>query len=443
MAETHIALEDQQTSAETMRRFLAAIAGGSRGVVQSYDEDLEVVEASPQAQSVDVEPGAALVGLDDEFVAYINSTDKAVTISANSSGNDRIDTIVVEIDLSQPAGSDTAQVKVVEGTPAGSPSAPTLTQTATVYQFPLADIAVADGFSVITNANITDRRTYASLMLRTVDVQTFTASGTWTKPSGVTFVIVEAIGAGGGGAAGYRQAASTNRFGGGGGSSGIRVLRHFLASDLGATETVTIGAGGAGGTAHASDSQSTNPPGSDGGNTTFGSHVTAHGGEGAPSNSGGDAENQTDSVQVGTSGNTRLAQPGSIATDGGNGAAGAGQAGSASHEGPGGGGGAGGVDTGNSEGAGAAGGAGRDASLTTMSLGGGGGAGGAAGGTAGTNGTGFDGGGGGGGNASGGGGAGGDGSQGGGGGGAGGGTNGVTGGDGGDGGDGWVRVISW
>lgn len=93
---------------------------------------------------------------------------------------------------------------------------------------------------------------------------TFTATGTWTKPDGVTDdtpVFIDAWGAGGGG----------NSNGGGGGAAyAATVVR---AGDLGATVTVTIGAGGAGtgGTGF----------GGNGGNTTFGAAVTAYGGGGA------------------------------------------------------------------------------------------------------------------------------------------------------------------
>jgi hypothetical protein len=93
---------------------------------------------------------------------------------------------------------------------------------------------------------------------RTAEV--FTASGTWTKPAGLpddTPVYVEAWGGGGGG-----RSASNNAGGGG----GAYAARWFRAGDLGATVTVTIGAGGAAQTA--------------GGNTTFGTFLTAFGGGG-------------------------------------------------------------------------------------------------------------------------------------------------------------------
>lgn len=102
-----------------------------------------------------------------------------------------------------------------------------------------------------------------------VDVQTFTSSGTWTKPASGTYAIIEAWGGGGGGANGH----SSSDYGGGGGG-GAYSFALILLSDLGSTETVTIGAGGAGG------ADGGNNDGSAGGNTTFGSHLTAYGGGG-------------------------------------------------------------------------------------------------------------------------------------------------------------------
>ena len=77
--------------------------------------------------------------------------------------------------------------------------------------------------------------------LGALDVQEFSSSGTWTKPLLGSVAIIEIIGAGGSGGA-SKNAADTAAAGGSGGA-----YRQFIVplTALSATETATIGAGGA------------------------------------------------------------------------------------------------------------------------------------------------------------------------------------------------------
>lgn len=104
----------------------------------------------------------------------------------------------------------------------------------------------------------------------------FNSSGTWTKPTGLNYIIVEGVGAGGGGG----QSVSSGGGEGSGaltGGSGGYFKKIISADSLGATETVTIGAGGLG----APSSGSTT--GGTGGTTSFGSHCQSTGGTGGTS----------------------------------------------------------------------------------------------------------------------------------------------------------------
>ena len=127
-----------------------------------------------------------------------------------------------------------------------------------------------------------ERTKQAIAFQKGAEYQEFTSSGTWTKPDSINYVMVEVWGAGGGGASGDR---STGTIGGSGGGGGAYIYKIFRASDLGATETVTIGAGGTGGTALTANGYGNS--GTVGGNTTFGTKLTGYGGIGGQKSAGG------------------------------------------------------------------------------------------------------------------------------------------------------------
>lgn len=105
-----------------------------------------------------------------------------------------------------------------------------------------------------------------------LDYQVFTSSGTWTKPAGLTGdeLVFGYLWAGGG----QGGTATSSTWGGGGGGGCLPFM--CKASDLGSTESVTIGAGGSGGGGIA------------GGNTVF-HGMTAYGGTGGSNNVSGNS----------------------------------------------------------------------------------------------------------------------------------------------------------
>lgn len=105
------------------------------------------------------------------------------------------------------------------------------------------------------------------------DVQTFLASGTWTKPAGAnagSIVFVQLWGAGG---AGGNNSNSGSGHAGGGGAGGDYFEMCLKAGDLASTIAVTLNAGGV-------HSSLINTSGGAGGSTTFGSICSANGGAG-------------------------------------------------------------------------------------------------------------------------------------------------------------------
>jgi len=84
-----------------------------------------------------------------------NDADVSITLSTAHATLDRIDVIYLEIN--EGSGVRANSVNKLTGTPASTPVAPTLTNTSTVHQYPLAHIYVSAGVTTIYQADITNK----------------------------------------------------------------------------------------------------------------------------------------------------------------------------------------------------------------------------------------------------------------------------------------------
>ncbi|MDO9550556.1 MAG: PKD domain-containing protein [Methanoregula sp.] len=124
--------------------------------------------------------------------------------------------------------------------------------------------------ATFTNQAVTNNKAPPTYVVRS-----FTTSTTWTAPAGVTSVeyLVVAGGGGGGGTSSYATAYG----GGGGGAGGFRTGSVYTVTPENSYD-ITVGAGGAGGATGAN-------PGTNGGNSVFGTITSIGGGYGAGSDS--------------------------------------------------------------------------------------------------------------------------------------------------------------
>jgi len=130
----------------------------------------------------------------------------------------------------------------------------------------------------------------------------YTANGTWTKPTGAKIVEVYVIGGGGGGGSGDVHSSDANlRDGGSGAGGGSFAYKKFLASALGTSETVVVGAGGTGGAGRGTQGGGNN--GTDGGLSSFGTNLLK-------------ATGGIKGVTPGTSGNAAVGGAGGAQTNG-------------------------------------------------------------------------------------------------------------------------------
>ena len=107
--------------------------------------------------NIAVETGSAI--LKDGYV-YVREASGNVTIGAADGSNPRIDRIILRIKRESQSDRGTVTLAVLAGTPAGSPSAPALTQSSTTWETSLAQVLVDAGATAIAVGKVTSERAF-------------------------------------------------------------------------------------------------------------------------------------------------------------------------------------------------------------------------------------------------------------------------------------------
>lgn len=124
----------------------------ANGVVKGVANSMEPY-ANSTGMIVRVKSGDALI----QGHYMVSDAEEQLAVSAADATDPRIDLVVAQVDMV----NNVMSFAVVAGTPSGSPSAPALTQSSSVWQIPLAHIAVAAAATTIAAGNVTDYRQYA------------------------------------------------------------------------------------------------------------------------------------------------------------------------------------------------------------------------------------------------------------------------------------------
>lgn len=142
---------DRKYSAEDWAAYFSSFIGN--GVYANPSDGLQVVVATGMGITIKVGSGF----INGYF--YRNTTDLSKTIAYADGIYSRIDRVVLRWSLID----RNITVAVLQGTPASTPVAPSLTRDVETYELALADILVGQGVTGLVQSDITDLRTNTTL----------------------------------------------------------------------------------------------------------------------------------------------------------------------------------------------------------------------------------------------------------------------------------------
>ncbi|MCE5343869.1 MAG: hypothetical protein LLF96_09875 [Eubacteriales bacterium] len=135
-------------SSDILARFLARYF--RNGVFGNDSTSFQIV--AHNGMTVTVHPGFANINGRQVY----EESDRVLTVQAAEANLDRIDTVVLRLDLSLSALN--IDLYIVKGVAALTPVAPTLTRNASVYELGLANLMIAKNTTAVSQERITDTR---------------------------------------------------------------------------------------------------------------------------------------------------------------------------------------------------------------------------------------------------------------------------------------------
>lgn len=142
--------KDREYNAQQFTDYFGTLI--TTGIMKANGDPLKVTTVGGNTMDVELSDGTAFI----EGRYYRNTSGAIHTLDIESLGLDRIDRIVIRLDLNTEARHVKSFVK--KGSPSVNPVPPALTRNDTVYEISVAQVRVKGGQTFIQQADITDER---------------------------------------------------------------------------------------------------------------------------------------------------------------------------------------------------------------------------------------------------------------------------------------------